>query len=107
MAEQLAHTPAEVVVANEAFFLVELAVLHLSSRPPNLDNASLAIDGLAGMLEAVGNRLGEPGRQLVSTLAQLRMAFVETKAAVLSAAGGSAPRAASEGPSQEGAPGGS
>ena len=44
--EQLARTPAEVVVANHAFGLFELAALHLSLQPPQLEQARLAIDAL-------------------------------------------------------------
>ena len=44
--DQLARTPAEVVVANHAFGLFELAALHFSLQPPQLDQARLAIDAL-------------------------------------------------------------
>src|SRR5579863_1373407 len=57
--EQLARTPAEVVVANHAFGLFELAALHLSLQPPQLDQASLAIDALAALVEGLGERLGD------------------------------------------------
>ena len=57
--EQLARTPAEVVVANHAFGLFELAALHLSLQPPQLDQARLAIDALAALVEGLGGRLGD------------------------------------------------
>src|ERR1700691_4900869 len=66
--EQLAATPAEVVVANHAFGLFELAALHLSLQPPQLDQARLAIDALAALVDGVGPRLGDPGRQLFEGL---------------------------------------
>src|SRR5579864_675031 len=40
---RLARTPAAVVIANHAFGLFELAGLHLSLDPPQLDEARLAI----------------------------------------------------------------
>jgi hypothetical protein len=75
--EQLARTPAEVVVANHAFGLFELAALHLSLQPPQLDQARLAIDALAALVDTLGPRLGEPAKQLSDGLSQLRMAYVE------------------------------
>src|SRR6516164_9232798 len=63
--EQLAQTPAEVVVANHAFGLFELAALHLSLSPPQLDQARLAIDALAALVEGLGSRLGEHSAELV------------------------------------------
>ncbi|MGH9165598.1 MAG: hypothetical protein ACRDZW_08830 [Acidimicrobiales bacterium] len=78
--EQLAATPAEVVVANHCFGLFELAALHLSVRPPNLAEAQLAIDAMGGMVEALAGRLGEAEDQLAEALTQLRLAFVQIKA---------------------------
>lgn len=85
--EQLAATPAEVVVANHAYGLFELAALHLSVNPPQLSEGRLAIDALALLVEGLGDRLGEPARELEAALAQLRMAFVQLQAAVRAASG--------------------
>ena len=74
--EKLAQTPAEVVIANHAFGLFELAALHLSQQPPHLEQARLAIDALGCLVDGLGSRLGEAGPQLGEGLAQLRMAFV-------------------------------
>jgi hypothetical protein len=79
MQEQLAKTPAEVVVANHAFGLFELGALHLSQQPPQLDQARLAIDALGALIEGIEGRLGEHEAQLRDGLAQLRMAFVQIK----------------------------
>jgi hypothetical protein len=79
--DRLARTPAEVVVANHAYGLFELAALHLSLDPPQLSQARLAIDALAALVEGVGGRLGEPGRDLSDGLANLRMTFVRVAAA--------------------------
>ncbi len=78
--QRLAGTPAEVVVANHGFGLFELAALHLSLQPPQLDQARLAIDSLAALVEGMAGRLGEPEAQLVDGLSQLRMAFVQIRA---------------------------
>jgi Domain of unknown function (DUF1844) len=79
--EQLAHTPAALVVANHAFGLFELAALHLSLQPPQLDEARVAIDALAALVEGMAGRLGDNEAQLVDGLAQLRMAFVQIRSA--------------------------
>ena len=79
--QQLAETPAEVVVANHAFGLFELAALHLSLQPPQLDQARVAIDALAALVEGMAGRLGDAEAQLADGLAQLRMAFVQIRAA--------------------------
>jgi hypothetical protein len=80
LAEQLASTPAEVVVANHAYGLFQLASLHLSLQPPQLDQARIAIDACGALIEGMEGRLGEAESQLVDGLAQLRMAFVQIRA---------------------------
>jgi hypothetical protein len=79
--QQLAETPVDVVIANHAFGLFELAALHLSLQPPRLDQARLAIDALGALTEGLAGRLGEAEATLRDGLAQLRLAFVEIQAA--------------------------
>ncbi len=79
--DQLARTPAEVVVANHAFGLFELAALHLSLRPAQLDQARTAIDALSALLDGMAGRLGDAEPQLAEGLAQLRLAFVQIRTA--------------------------
>lgn len=86
--EQLARTPAEVVVANHAFGLFELAALHLSLQPPQLDQARLAIDALAALVDGLGERLGEHASELSDGLANLRMAYVQIHGATRAAPAG-------------------
>jgi hypothetical protein len=86
--DRLAQTPAEVIVANHAFGLFELAALHLSLQPPQLDQARLAIDALAALVDSLGGRLGEASPQLSDGLSQLRMAYVQINAAEKARAGG-------------------
>jgi hypothetical protein len=78
---QLAETPAALVVANHCFGLFELAALHLSLQPPQLGEAQVAIDALGAVVEGLTGRLGPEETQLKEGLAQLRMAFVQLKAA--------------------------
>lgn len=75
--EQLAQTPASLVVANHAIGLFQLAAIHLDREPPNLDDARLAIDAFAALVEGVPGRLGQEEDALREALAQIRLAFVE------------------------------
>ena len=59
MRQQLANSPAEVVVANHCYGLLELAAVYLSQTPPMLFQARLAIDGLGALLDGLKGRLGE------------------------------------------------
>lgn len=81
--QQLAETPAAEVVANHCFGLFELAALHLSLAPPQLAEASTAIDALNGIVEALPGRLGQHEGQLKEGLASLKLAFVQIRAANL------------------------
>lgn len=78
--EQLAATPVADIVANHAIGLWELALLHLSpdeGHAPDLDQAQLAIDGVAALVEGLGARLGRHEDPLREALRQLRLAYVE------------------------------
>ena len=55
---RLAEVPAAQVVANHAMGLFELGAIHLSRQPPDLGEASVAIDAMAAVVDAVGDRLG-------------------------------------------------
>jgi hypothetical protein len=79
MQQQMLQTPAAIVVANHCIGLVELAALHLGQNPPNLADAQVSIDALAGIIDAVGPRLGENGPPLRQALNQMRMAYIEAK----------------------------
>ena len=81
--EQLASTPAGEVVANHCFGLFELAALHLSLQPPQLGEASVAIDALNALVEGLPGRLGQHEGQLKEGLASLKLAFVQIRAANL------------------------
>ncbi|HEX7169019.1 MAG TPA: hypothetical protein VF230_18720 [Acidimicrobiales bacterium] len=81
--DELAKTPVAAVVANHAYGIFELAALHLSLQPPQLGEAQLAIDALATIVEGLVGRLGEHESNLKEGLAQLRLAFVQIRAANL------------------------
>lgn len=81
--EQLASTPAAEVVANHCFGLFELAALHLSLQPPQLGEATVAIDALNAIVEGLSGRLGQHESQLKEGLASLKLAFVQIRAANL------------------------
>jgi len=77
--QRLADVPAATVVANHAMGLFELAAIHLSSQPPHLDDAGLAIDALGALIEGLAGRLGEAEPTLRDALAQIRLAYVQVK----------------------------
>jgi hypothetical protein len=76
---RLAEVPVDIVVANHAMGLYELAAIHLSATPPNLPAAALAIDAVACLVEGLGDRLGEDAPALRDALANIRLAFVQIK----------------------------
>jgi hypothetical protein len=77
--QRLASVPAAQVVANHAMGLFELAAIHLAQSPPQLSDATLAIDAMGAILDAVGARLGDNGPVLGNALSQIRLAFVEVR----------------------------
>ena len=93
MQEEVASTPASVVVANHAVGLFQLAAIHLNRRPPNLAEGRLAIDAMGALVEGMAGRLGEEEQALRDGLGQLRLAFVQ-----LSGGGATAPDTEESGP---------
>jgi hypothetical protein len=88
--EQLAATPVADIVANHAIGLWELALLHLSpaeGEQPDLEQAQLAIDAMAALVEGLGPRLGRHEEPLREALRQLRLAFVEISGEARTGAG--------------------
>lgn len=76
---RLAEVPAQYVVSNHVMGLYELAAIHLSSTPPSLEQAALAIDAVGCLVEGLGDRLGEDADVLRNALANIRLAFVQIK----------------------------
>lgn len=77
--ERLLETPAAMIVANHGMGLYELAALHLSQETPDFAEATVAIDGLAAIVEKLEGRLGDAEATLNEALDQLRMVFVQLK----------------------------
>jgi hypothetical protein len=51
----------------------------LSSVPPKLGEASLAIDALAALVERLGDRLGEETATMRDALSNIQMVYVQMK----------------------------
>jgi hypothetical protein len=77
--QRLAETPAAEVIANHVMGIYELAAIHLSSQPPELDEAKVAIDAMAAILSSLENRLGQNEAVLKDALSQMQMAFVQIR----------------------------
>ena len=79
---ELLATPVIDIIANHALGLWQLAVLHLTpegDEEPNLEEAAIAIDAMAGIVEGLGDRLGANADPLREALAQLRLAYVQLR----------------------------
>ena len=94
--EQIAGTPASVVVGNHAMGLYELGAIHLSQQPPNLEEARLAIDALGALVNGLEGRLDEHEATLKDALHQIRMAFVQVSRAMEESEGETATEATGE-----------
>ncbi len=83
MRSELSATPVVDIAANHAVGLWQLAVLHLTPGPDtapsdhDLDEARLAIDAFAALVEGLGARFGPHAEALREALTQLRLAYVE------------------------------
>src|SRR5215510_2410115 len=77
---QIAATPAAQLVANHVVGFYELAALKLQQQPPMFDDAQLAIDAMAAVLDNLEDRLGEDAAPLRQALTNIQMAFVQLKA---------------------------
>jgi hypothetical protein len=92
---RLAATPVADIIANHAIGLWQLAVLHLGlggDVVPDLEQAALALDAMAALVDGLGDRLGEHAGALRDALAQLRLAYVQ-----VAQAAGASPDEASPG----------
>jgi hypothetical protein len=77
---RLLETDVSTVLANHAMGIYELAAIHLTADEPDLDEARLAVDALAALVEGLSGRLGEAESTLTEALHQLRMVFVQRHA---------------------------
>tara|TARA_B100000686_G_C16617915_1_gene877525 strand:- start:191 stop:631 length:441 start_codon:yes stop_codon:yes gene_type:complete len=74
---RLAETPAAEVIANHVMGIYELAAIHLSSEPPNLEEAKVAIDAMSAITTSLQSRLGQNESVLRDALQQIQMAYVQ------------------------------
>ncbi|MEL7156130.1 MAG: hypothetical protein AAFN30_05965 [Actinomycetota bacterium] len=74
---RLMETEVSTVLANHAVGIYELAAIHLTADEPKIEEARLAIDGLAALVEGLEGRLGEGEATLRDGLHQIRLAFVQ------------------------------
>lgn len=79
---RMASVPVEAMLAQHAIDLFNLAQVHLSVRPPQLPQATLAIDAMASLVEGLAGRLGQDEPTLKEALTAIRLAFVQVKEAV-------------------------
>jgi hypothetical protein len=73
---QLIEMPAGVVIGQQALQFYELAALHLSQPQPRLEDARVAIDAFAAVVERLGSRLEEAEAPLRQALNQIQLAYV-------------------------------
>ena len=76
---ELLEAPAALVVANHCIGFFQLAALHLDQEQPRLEEARLAIDAMAAVVERLGARLGENEKPLRDALTNLQFAFLEAQ----------------------------
>ena len=93
MAKELAEARAEIleadptaIIANHAFGIYELAMLHITNDDPDMKAARLAVDSLGALVEGLKGRLDEAEGPLNEALHGVRLLFVERTAALKSAA---------------------
>ncbi|HEX2042706.1 MAG TPA: hypothetical protein VHF24_08710, partial [Acidimicrobiales bacterium] len=86
--KELLEAPAALVVANHCIGLFQLAALHLDQEQPRLEEARVAIDAMAAVVERLGNRLGENEKPLRDALTNLQFAFLEAQRRAGAGAGG-------------------
>ncbi|MHB1988439.1 MAG: hypothetical protein ACYCSF_10710 [Acidimicrobiales bacterium] len=77
LASELLAAPVTDVIANHCYGLFELAALHLSQQPPDLEAARAAIDAMGFVVDGLGPRLGQHAATLAEGLGQVRLAWVK------------------------------
>ncbi len=74
---RLLETEVSTVLANHALGIYELAAIHLTAEKPDFEEAKLATDALAALVEGLAGRLGDGEPTLKDALHQVRMAYVQ------------------------------
>lgn len=81
MTEEIVSVPASAIVANHCVGLFQLAAAHLQIVPAALEEARLAVDAMACVVDGLKGRLGQDESTLIDALAQIRLAYVQISAA--------------------------
>jgi len=71
----LQDEPVEDIIGNHVFHLIQLAAIHLAATPPQLEQASLAIDAVGGIVDTLGDRLGEHAELFAHAVEEIRVVF--------------------------------
>jgi len=74
---QILEAKAADVLANHAMGIYELAAIHLTAEEPKFEEAKLAIDGLAALVDGLEGKLGEAEVTLKEALQQLQLGYVQ------------------------------
>jgi hypothetical protein len=85
MLTRLADTPVEAIATQFAVEFQEIAVLHLglaAERPESLAQARLAIDAMAAIVDAVGDRFGPNAEPLRQAVQALQLGYVEVSSQI-------------------------
>jgi hypothetical protein len=75
--ERMLRLPVGTVVGQQALQFYELSAIYLSQEPPRLDDARVAVDALAAVVDKLGDRLGDAEQPLRQAVHQIQLAFVE------------------------------
>jgi len=76
---EVAATPAAEMLTNHMMRLFDLVTIYLEAEPPAFSEASTVIEAFRGIMDGVGNRLGDQEALLTEALGQLQMLFVQVK----------------------------
>lgn len=76
----LREAPVELVLGGHILGLLRLAAVHLAATPPELEPARLAIDVVAAVVAAGGERLGEHAELYRRALAEAQQVYVRASA---------------------------
>jgi hypothetical protein len=82
--DALRTTPIETILANHVLLLIQLAAVRLADTPPQLGPAQLAIDVVASIIDAGGERLGEHLALYRNALAEVQQVYVRAASGALS-----------------------
>ena len=77
--KRVSETPAGDVIANHVMGIYELAAIHLSSEPPALEEAEVAIDAMTAIVSTLENRLGQNEAVLKDAVQQIQIAYVQIR----------------------------